>query len=106
MEGKLSAVEITSASTATLIYTVPAVVRSADVHISILNPNTNADAVVKVAITTAASPEAADYIENGATIPMGGGVLERDETLAPGEKIYVYSSVAAVVVRVSGKEKP
>lgn len=104
MNGKLGTAVIAVADTPTVVYTVPEAVRYSEVHISVLNPNTSVDAAIVLAISTESSYSAADTIENGALIPQGGGVLERDEILGPGEKVFVQSPVTGLVVRVSGKE--
>lgn len=96
--------QLLAANTNTTVYTVPTNVRYATVTVNALNTNSTIVGF-KLAVTTSASPAAVDYIENGTQIPADGGMLERGEIkCSPGEKIIVHSTLANVVVRVSGIE--
>lgn len=96
--------QLLSADTDTTVYTVPVDCLFAAVSVNVLNTNSTV-AEFKLAITSNVSPAAVDYIENGTQIPADGGMLERTEIkCSPGEKIIVRSSLANVVVRVSGIE--
>lgn len=93
-----------AATTNTTVYTVPATVAYAEVSVYALNTSAS-NATFRLAVSTAATPATADYLEYGAEIPANGGVLERTNIVcSPGELIVAYSSVANVVVRVSGIE--
>lgn len=101
--GKLGTV-VTTANTNHTVYTVPSNCLYAEISINILNRDTT-DSIVKLAIGSSATPDAQDYIEDGAIVPGSGGVLERDSLIAgPGELIVVNTSASGSVVRVSGKE--
>lgn len=89
--------------TNTIVYTVPANCRYAEITINILNPNIN-DATVEVAVATTDTAATGEYIEKGVVIPNNGGILERTGLLcSPGERIIVRSNQTSNVVRVSGK---
>lgn len=104
--GRLAATTITTAGTAQLIYTIPANCIFGEVNLDILN-NQTSNAAFKLAVTTGGAPAAADYIEDGTILPANGGVMEKyNLVVSPGEKIYLQSSVAGVVVRVAGKLYP
>lgn len=102
--GKLGSVA-TSANTNHTVYTVPdAVRRTNEVYINVLNAGV-ADASLKLAITKAGSPAADEYIEDGAIVANGGGVIERSlPYLGKGDKIIVNTDVAGVKVLVIGDE--
>lgn len=106
MNGTLGKV-VTTASGNVVAYEVPATANFATASIFLCNTNVPgaADAVVNIAITTAASPAAADYIEFGAVLPSGA-VLERTcMPMSPGDKVMVFSTAAGVAVRVAGLEE-
>ena len=103
MSGKLGSAALV-ADTNTTVYTVPENT-VATLNIALVNRGTDS-AKVRVAITSAANPGDADWIEYGAQIPSGGGVLERTALVAnSGEKIIIHSNVGSVSVRVHGFEE-
>lgn len=96
---------VLEADVSVVVYTVPSAVRYAELTLNFLNPG-GSIAVLDVAVSPGGLPVAEDYIEDGATIPPNGGVLERTGLIcSPGEEISVTSSVSGVVVRVSGIER-
>ena len=103
MSGKLGSAALV-ADTTTTVYTVPA---STMATLNIALVNRGADlAKVRVAITDAANPGDADWIEYDAEIPAAGGVLERTALVAgAGEKIIIHSDVGSVSARVHGFEE-
>ncbi|MEC4767939.1 hypothetical protein LPL18_011445 [Halomonas sp. CUBES01] len=103
MSGKLGSAALV-ADTTTTVYTVPADT-VATLNISLVNRGTE-PAKVRVAITDAAEPGDADWIEYGAEIPEAGGVLERTALVAgAGEKIIILSDVGNISARVHGFEE-
>lgn len=91
-------------NTALTVYTVPNNCLWAEVTVDILNGQSS-DATIQMSFGSSSPALAADYVENGATIPSGGGTLNNTGNfLSPGEKVIVTSNVAGLVVRVSGKE--
>ena len=91
-----------AANADTKIYTCPS--GAASINFNVVNRG-QGEAVVNVAITQAASPTAADYIEYGVTIP-GGGILERSAlVVGAGDQFFVRSNVAGCTVRVYGFEE-
>lgn len=92
-----------AAATDTVVYTVPANCRYADITLNILNTTTN-DATLELALSAADTPVAGEYIEKGVILPANGGILERAGLLcSPGERIVVKITEANSVVRISGK---
>lgn len=88
----------------TIIYTVPATCKYAELSVYVLNSQAS-DATIEIAIAQADTPTAGEYIEKGAIIPMSGGSLETTGHIAsPGERIVVKSSITGLSVRVQGKE--
>ena len=97
------AISTPAAATDTIVYTVPANCRYAELTLNMLNPGIN-DATIELAIALTDTPASGEYIEKGAILPANGGILERTGILcSPGERIVVKSSQASNVVRVSGK---
>lgn len=94
-----------AADTEVSVAVVSANAAYAELDINILNPTAN-DATISVAISAQPlTPNAGDYIEQGLILTGDGSVLVRSkEILSPVERIYVKSSVAGVLVRVSGIE--
>lgn len=87
------------------VYTVPGNAQFATVNINLCN-QAGASATAKIAITTSASPAAADYIDNGSIIPASGGILERTcLVLSPGEKVIVETNNSNTSIRVHGLEQ-
>lgn len=105
--GRLARAVISSATTNTLIYTVPAGVYS-PVNICIVNSN-GMPVTVRVAISaqSGVTPLASEYIEYGVQVPGVNGVLERSAVVcSAGEKIIVWASTAnAITVRITGYEE-
>lgn len=92
-----------AAATQTPLYTVPALTL-ATVNVRVANRNTTA-AKVRVAITAGGVPAVEDYITYDKTV-AGSEILEETGLMcSAGEKIYVYSDVANVSVRVHGFEE-
>lgn len=86
-------------------YTVPATVDFATVNLNLCNKGTT-EAKVRIALTSAATPNAQDYIEYDAVIAANGGVLERTcQLMDTNEKVMVYADSANVAIRVSGLEE-
>tara|TARA_R110000772_G_scaffold62506_1_gene140460 strand:- start:748 stop:1062 length:315 start_codon:yes stop_codon:yes gene_type:complete len=103
MSGKLGSAALV-ADTNTTVYTVPANTVST-LNIALVNRGDD-PAKVRVAITDAANPGDADWIEYDAEIPAAGGVLERTALVAgAGEKIIIYSDVGGISARVHGFEE-
>lgn len=101
--GKLGNASLT-ATTNTIIYTVPAL-QVATLNINMVN-RTSAAITVKLAISANASPVVAEYIEYDISIPANGGVLERSGlVVGAGENIVAYASAAGISVRVHGFEE-
>ncbi len=78
-------------------------------NIRALNRNTSGTEA-KISVAICLNPTAIDpseYIEDGAKIPLAGGVFERTCFLAaPGEYIVVTCDQAGVSIRVDGLIKP
>lgn len=92
-----------SANTNTIVYTVPAST-VASINVAIVNRGSS-DAVVNLAISESGTPNSADYVEYGVTVPANG-ILERTAIVAgAGEKVVVYPSTANCSVRVHGYEE-
>lgn len=95
---------ISTANTNVTVYTAPSSAQYATVNVTAVNIG-NTNAKLRLAVTLAASPGNADYIEYDAQIPANGGVLERTcLVLSPNEKIIIHSDQATVAVRVNGLE--
>lgn len=92
-----------TASTNTLIYTVPAsTITTANIRIC----NRNASvAKVRVAIGTGASPNVADYIDYDITVPDNGILEDTGIVCSAGEKVWVWSDVTNVTARIHGFEE-
>lgn len=100
--GKLGSATL-AADTNTTVYTVPPSTM-ATINVAIVNRGT-ASSVVNVAISPAANPANADFIEFGVAIPPNG-ILERTAIVAgAGERVVVRSSTANCSVRVHGFEE-
>lgn len=97
--------QILVADTNTTVYQANGTIAYADININILNPTVN-DATISVAVTaTPVAPAAVDFIEQNLVLTGDGSALIRSgELVSAGEYVVVRSSVAGVVVRVSGKE--
>lgn len=95
---------VTAAATNLQVYMVPDNCLYAEINISAVNPS-GTDTAVEISVGTNASPQADDYVEKGAIIAAGGGVLEHSGVNAsPGERVIVKTVEAGVIVRVHGKE--
>lgn len=88
--------------TDTKLYTVPAAT-VATVTVSVCNRNATS-VTVDVAVTSAAAPAAADYVEFGVVLGTGrSGVLERTGiVVGAGENIFVRASAGSVSARAMG----
>lgn len=92
-----------AAATATLLYTVPSgVIASLNVRFANRNGKT---AQVRLAIGTGASPAVGDYLSYNQEIPAGGIIEDTGVVCSSGEKIWAYSTLANVSVRVHGYEE-
>lgn len=101
---KLAVVAVAAGAAGQLIYQINPDCAGAKVSLNILNPNATV-ATIKVAIMSGVAPTDLDYIENGTKLDASGGVLERTSLeLSPAEKIYIISSGADLVVRLTGEE--
>ena len=91
-----------AATTNTTVYTIPAGYYSV-FNVSITN--TNATAVqIRLALATAATPAASEYLEYGTNI-VPNGVFERTGLVANANlQVVVYSSASGVNVNVYGIE--
>ena len=100
--GKLGSADLT-ATTNTLLYTVP------DSSLATLNirvANRNSSAIkVRIAIGTGDAPAAADYIDYDVFVDAGGILEDTGIVCGAGEKVWAYSSMASVSVRVHGFEE-
>lgn len=100
--GRLAASDI-AATTNTSVYTVPAT-KVASFNLNLLNRG-SVSAVVRVALSTLATPTNGEYIEYDAVLPANG-VLERGGLALDASKIVVvYSSVANVSAVIWGIEE-
>ncbi len=101
--GRLGANDLTAA-TNTTVYTVPSDTFSV-VTLSICNRGNQAIAV-RVAVSAAATPTAAEWIEYDTEV-LGKGVLERTGiVMDAGRLLVVYSSAANVSAVAFGIETP
>lgn len=101
--GRLAAVDVTAATTNTTIYTVPAG-KLASFNINLLN-RTATTAVVRIALSSSATPTSGEYIEFDSVIPANG-ILERTGLALDAAKfVVVYSSVASLSAVVWGIEE-
>jgi len=105
--GRLARSIISTASTNTLVYTVPNGYYSV---LNILAVNSSPGSVqcrIAVSTQTNNSPISSEYIEYNVTIPAVNGVLERTAIVcSPGEKIIVWVNAAnAVTIRINGYEE-
>lgn len=99
--GKFAAVVLTGIVDE-LVYTVPAsVVDTANIRLS--NP-TSAAINVSVNIGTGSGSVAADLVVPTQSIAAKGVMDETGFVMSAGEKIFVTSSAAGIVVRVNGHE--
>jgi hypothetical protein len=99
--GRLGAFDI-SATTNTTVYTCPASTFSV-VTVSLCNRNASAR-TVRIAIASASTPTAAEYIEYDASL-LANGVLERTGIVVDaGKLIVVYASAVDVSCVVMGIE--
>lgn len=104
MNGRLAVASITTANTWQNIYRISTECMSAKVDISVVNGNSS-DVTCKVAFCATTTPASNEFTENGVLIAANGGrLIMTDEKLSPGEYIFVQTSIAGCVVRVSGDE--
>jgi len=100
--GKIAAVNL-SATTNTLIYTVPAGSSGIDATVNICNRNSG-DVAIRLAIVDGlvASLTVADWIEYD-TVIAAGGVIERSGLkIYVGQSVVAYSDTSNVSVQVWG----
>ena len=100
--GKLGSADL-AATTNTLLYTVPAS-SLATLNIRVANRNSTTVAI-RIAIGTGASPAVEDYIDYDLLVAANGVLEDSGIVCSAGEKVWVYSSMAGVSVRVHGFEE-
>ena len=100
--GKLGSADLT-ATTDTLLYTVPAS-SLATLNIRVANRNSTTVAI-RVAIGTGTSPAGKDYIDYDLLVAANGVLEDSGIVCSAGEKVWAYSSMAGVSVRVHGFEE-
>lgn len=100
--GKLGTPADLLAETNTLIYTVPSG-KIATANIRVTNRNSQ-NIKARVAVGSGASPVAADYLTYDSTVEANSILEEIGIVMSPGEKVWVYSNLANVSVRVHGME--
>lgn len=100
--GKLGSASLT-ATTNTLLYTVP-VGKTATANIRISNKN-SFPVRIRIAIGSGASPSVEDYTTYDQSLASNGIYEDTGFICGAGEKIWVYSDAADVVVRVHGIEE-
>lgn len=100
--GRLGAADL-SATTNTTVYTCPATT-FAVVSVNLCNRNATTARSVRIAVASASSPTAAEWIEYDASL-LPNGVLERTGiVLDAGKLIVVYASAVDVSCVVMGIE--
>lgn len=100
--GRLGTANITTATTLTTVYTVPANTFTL-CTISVCNRG-NSDAGIRMALAADVAPADDEWIEYGVDV-AGHGVLERTGVLlSAGQKIIVWTSAPNVSVVVYGVE--
>jgi hypothetical protein len=97
--GRLGTANITSASTNTTVYTVPASTFSV-VTLNICNRNSSTAATVRVAISTSTSPGADEWIEFDTSI-VAAGVLERTGLVLDSTNKYLVVLVSSATPTVT-----
>ncbi len=104
--GRLGTANITSATTNTTVYTVPASTFSV-VSLNICNRNSSAVATVRVALSNSTSPSIDEWIEYDTSI-VASGVLERTGIVMDSTNkylvVYVSSATPTVTCVVYGIE--
>ena len=96
---------MSSAGNNVIVYTAPGSIDFATISINLCNVGV-ADAGVRIAIGTNATPSPQDYIEYGAIVPGNGGILERTcMVVSPNENVIVFADSPDVAIRVFGLEK-
>jgi hypothetical protein len=96
--GKLGSADL-AAATDTLLFTSTSTPQTFNVRFA----NRNSNAVrVRVAISTAASPTLADYVDYDVAIQALGILEDTGLVCSSGEKIFVRSDTAGVSVRAHG----
>ena len=97
--GRLGTANITSASTNTTVYTVPASTFSV-VTLNICNRNSSTAATVRVAISTSTSPGTDEWIEYDTSI-VAAGVLERTGLVLDSTNKYLVVLVSSATPTVT-----
>jgi len=100
--GKLGSADL-SATTSTLLYTVPALT-VATVNVRFANRNAAA-AKIRLAIGTGGAVATTDYLSYDQSIPANGIIEDTGLVCSPGDKVWVYSDTANVSVRIHGFEE-
>ena len=100
--GKLGSADLT-ATTDTLLYTVPAS-SLATLNIRVANRNSTTVAI-RVAIGTGEAPAVEDYIDYDFLVAANGVLEDSGIVCSAGEKVWAYSSMDGVSVRVHGFEE-
>lgn len=93
-----------SAATNTTVYTVPSG-KVGTFTINIVNRNSS-NATIRLAISATGTPSASEWIEYGAQLLGGGGILERTGLVAEATKnVVIYSDVSDTSISVYGYEE-
>lgn len=100
--GRLGAFDV-SATTLTTVYTCPATT-FAVVTVNLCNRNATTSRTVRIAVASASTPTAGEYIEYDSSL-LPGGVLERTGiVMDAGKLLVVYASAADISCVVMGIE--
>jgi hypothetical protein len=97
--GRLGTANITSASTNTTVYTVPASTFSV-VSLNICNRNSTTAATVRVAVSSSTTPAIDEWIEFDTTI-VAAGVLERTGLVLDSTNKYIVVLVSSATPTVT-----
>jgi hypothetical protein len=96
--GKLGSLDIATAGVAQLLCTMD---DNGIVNVLVCN-RTAADATIRIAITTAGAPTAADWIEYDVIVAANQPMERTGLSLSLGEKIYVQSATTGFSFRANG----
>lgn len=91
--GRLGTANITTASTNTTVYTVPASTFSV-VSVNIVNRSSSATAQIRLAVSSSATPTIDEWIEYDSSL-VANGVLERTGIVVDAGKLVVVNTPTA-----------